>query len=76
MEPRSSISGTIEIKNTIIRETEETKKEVKEEIEEEREVIIEVESEATETAEAIYNDMVSFENYRTLEDDEEEEELY
>ena len=84
------ISG--EIKNTIIRETEETKKEVKEEIEEEREVIIEVESEAiieaereviieveseaTETAEAIYNDMVSFENYRTLEDDEEEEELY
>lgn len=82
------ISG--EIKNTIISETEEEigverKDDVKEEVKEEREVTIEVEnevtieveSEVTKTAETAYNNMVNFEIYCALEeDDEEEEELY
>lgn len=75
-----------EIENTIISEIEETKKEVKEEVKEERnddvneeakeerEVILEVESEVSKTAETIYNDMVNFEIYCALEEDDEEEE--
>lgn len=73
------ISEIKEIKEIKEKRKDDVKEEIKEEIKEEseqkkREVIIEVESEVSKTVEAIYSDIVNFELFDVL--DEEEEELY